>query len=77
MGVTKLELFLKHYEVQKEVGGKILSPLVNSNACKREFLNISSKLQGLPDWNDKTFRILWTIVTWNSTLQVKYATILV
>ena len=29
------------------------------------------------DWNDKTFRDLWAMVTWNTALQVKYANILV
>ena len=36
-GVTELELLLKHYGVQKYMVGKILPPLVNSDACKREF----------------------------------------
>lgn len=35
------------------------------------------KLQGTVDWNDKTFRDVWTMLTWNYTLQVKYANILV
>lgn len=29
------------------------------------------------NWNDKTFKNLWDIVTWNYALQVKYAYILV
>ena len=41
-GVTEFELLLKHYGVQKEVGGKILPPLVNFDACKREFFFISN-----------------------------------
>jgi len=36
-GVIDLELLLKHYGVQKVVEGKILAPLVNLDACKREF----------------------------------------
>ncbi len=59
----------------KRGGGKILPPLVNSDACKREFFDF--KLQGMVDWNDKTFRDLWAMVTWNTALQVKYANILV
>jgi len=72
-GVTELELLLKQYGVQKDLEGKILSPLVDSDACRREFLNF--KLQASLDWNNKTFKDLWAIITWNEPLQVKYANI--
>ena len=42
---------------------------------KESFFNF--KLQEMMDWNDKTFRDLWAMVTWNFALQVKYANILV
>jgi len=47
MGVTDLELLLKHYGVQKEIEGKILPPLINSYAYEREFFYF--KLQGMVD----------------------------
>jgi len=74
MGVLELELLLKQYGVQKDLEGKILSPLVDSNVCGREFFNF--KLQASLDWNNKTFKDLWAMVTWNEPLQVKYANIL-
>ena len=73
-GVTELELFLKRYGVQKDLDGKIISPLVDSDVCRREFFNF--KLQASLDWNDKTSKDLWAMVTWNEPLQVKYANIL-
>jgi len=36
-GAFDLELLLKHYGVQKEIGGKILPPLINSYTYKKEF----------------------------------------
>ena len=60
-GVTELELLLKHYGVQKEVGGKILPLLVNFDACKRELFEF--KLQGTVNWNGKKFKDLWAMVT--------------
>ena len=72
-GVTELELLLKRYGVQKYLDGKILSPLVDSDTCRREFFNF--KLQASLDWNDKTFKDLWVMVTWNEPLQMKYANI--
>ena len=36
-GVTELELLLKRYGVQKDLEGKIPLPLVDSDACRREF----------------------------------------
>jgi len=50
------------------------SPLVDADACRREFFNF--KLQASLDWNNKTFKDLWAMVTWNEPLQVKYANIL-
>ena len=73
-GVTKLELLLKQYGVQKDLEGKILSLLVHSDACRRNFFNF--KLQTSLIWNNKTFKNLWAMVTWNELLQVKHVNIL-
>ena len=72
--VTKLELRLKQYGVQKDLKGKILSSLVHSDACRRKIINF--KLQASLNWNNKTFKTLWAMITWNELLQVKYANIL-
>ena len=53
-GVLKLKLLLKQYGVQKDLEGKILSLLVDSDACRREFF--SFKLQASLNWNNKTFK---------------------
>ena len=34
--VADLEVYLNHYAVGKEIGGKTLPPLVNSDECRRE-----------------------------------------
>ena len=73
-GVADLEVLLNHYTVEKEIGGKTLPPLVNSNECRREFFNF--KLQGTLDWSDKTFKDVWSMITWNEPLQKSYANLL-
>ena len=72
--VTDLEVLLNHYAVEKEFGGKILPPLVNSDECRREFFNF--KLQGTLDWSDKTFKDVWSMIIWNEPLQKSYANLL-
>ena len=47
--------------VAKLGGNKTLSPLVNSDACRREFLSV--KLQGTLKYKDKTFIVLWAMIT--------------
>ena len=69
-----MKLFLKRYGVQKDLEGKILFPLVDSDTCRGEFFNF--KLQASLNWNNKTFKDLWAMVFWNEPLQVKYANIL-
>ena len=69
-----MEVLLNYYAVEKEIGGKTLSPLVNSDECRREFFNF--KLQGTLDWSDKTFKDVWSMITWNEPLQKSYANLL-
>ena len=59
-GITNLEVLLNHYVVEKQIGGKTLPSLINSNECKREFFNFN--LQGTLDWGDKTFKDIWSII---------------
>ena len=73
-GVTELELFLKQYDVQKKLEDKIIFRLIDSDACRRGLFNL--KLQANLNWNNKTFKDLWAMVTWNEPLQLKYANIL-
>ena len=73
-GVADLEVLLNHYAMEKEIGGKTLPPLVNSDECRREFFNF--KLQGTLDWSDKTFKDVWSMITWNEPLQKSYANLL-
>ena len=73
-GVTELGFLLMQYGVQKDLEGKIFIFFVDSDACRREFFNF--KLQASLDWNMKTFKDLWAMVTWNVPSQVKYANIL-
>ena len=60
--------------MEKEIGGKTLPPLVNSDECRREFFNF--KLQGTLDWSDKTFKDVCSMITWNDPLQKSYANLL-
>ena len=67
-------MLLSHYAVEKEIGGKTLLLLVNSDECGREFFNF--KLQRTLDWSDKTFKNVWSMITWNEPLQKSYANLL-
>ena len=73
-GVADLEVLLNHYAVEKEIGGKTLPPFVNLDEYRREFFNF--KLQGTFDWSDKTFKDIWSMITWNESLQKSYANFL-
>ena len=73
-GVAYLEVLLSYYAVEKKIGGKTLFLLVNPNECRREFFNF--KLQGTLDWSDKTFKNVWSMITWNESLQKSYANLL-
>ena len=73
-GVVDLEVLLNHYALEKKIGGKILPPFVNSDKCRREFFNF--KLQGTLDWSDKSFKDVWSMITWNGPLQKSYANLL-
>ena len=72
--VVDLEVFLNHYIVEKEIGGKTLPLLVNSNEYRREFFNF--KLQRILDWHDKTFKDVSSMIIWNEPLQKSYANLL-
>ena len=72
--VVDLKVLLTHNAVEKEIGGKTLHPLINSDECRREFFNF--KLQRTLDWNDKTFKDVWSMITWNEPLQKNYTNLL-
>ena len=72
--MKNLKALFKQYGIWKEVGGTILSPIIDSDVYKREIFNF--KLQWTLDWSDKTFKDFWVMVTWNEALQVKYCNIL-
>ena len=61
-GVIELELLLKRYGVQKYLEGKIFFLLIDSDACRKDFFE-NFKLQASLDWNNKTFKDLWAMVT--------------
>jgi hypothetical protein len=63
------------YGIEREIGGRKIPPLVNSSAIKREFFVF--KLQATMDWLDKSFKDVWSMITWNHTLKVKYENLLV
>ena len=42
-GVADLEVFLNHYVVEKEISGKTLPLLVNSDECRENFLILNYK----------------------------------
>jgi hypothetical protein len=63
------------YGIEREIGGRKIPPLVNSSAIKREFFVF--KLQATMDWLDKSFKDVWSMITWNHTLKVKYGNLLV
>ena len=54
LGVVDLELLCGQYELEHEISGKKISPLINSVAIKREFFTF--KLQAITDWLDKSFK---------------------
>jgi hypothetical protein len=74
-GITDLEVLCSHYGKQHNVDGKNLGPLINSDLVKREFF--SFKIQCTTEWMDKSFKDLWAIITWNPSLQGKYANLLI
>ena len=74
-GVVALELLCAQFGVEREIGGRKIPPLVNSIAIKREFF--AFKLQATTDWLDKSFKDVWSMITWNHTLKVKYENLLV
>ena len=71
--VANLEVLLNHYIVEKQIGGKTFF-LVNLDECRRKFSNF--KLQRTLDWSDKTFKDIWSMITWNEPLQKSYANLL-
>ena len=73
-GVTELETILSHFGVDRAIGSKVFPAMIDASAVKREFL--AFKLQATTEWQDKTFRDLWTMVSWNPTLQLKYSNLL-
>lgn len=74
-GVVDLEVLCSHYGKEQELNGKKFSPLINPDAVKREFF--SFKIQATTDWMQKNFRDLWSMISWNSSLQVKYSNLLI
>jgi hypothetical protein len=73
--VVELKLLCGQYGVEREIGGRKIPPLGNSIAIKREFF--AFKLQTTTDWLDKNFKDVWSMITWNHTLNVKYENLLV
>jgi hypothetical protein len=74
-GVVEFELFCGQYEVEREIGRRKILPLVNSIAIKRKFF--AFELQATTDWLDKSFKDVWSMITQNRTLKVKYENLLV
>ena len=73
--MVELELLCGQYGVEREIEGRKIPPLVNSIAIKREFF--AFKLQANMDWSDKSFKDVWSMITWNHTLKAKYENFLV
>ncbi len=73
--VIDLELLCGQYGVEHEIGGRKIPPLINSIAIKREFF--AFKLQAITYWSDKSFKDVWSMITWNHTLKLKYVNLLV
>ena len=70
-GVTELEKICEHFGKEKIIGEKKFAPMINADALRREFL--AYKIQASAEWREKTFHDLWSMVSWNHTLQLKYA----
>ena len=49
-----MEVLINHYAIEKQIGGKKFSSIINSNEYRREFFNF--KLQEILSWSDKIFR---------------------
>ena len=73
-GVTELETILSQFGVDRAIGSKVFPAMIDASAVRREFL--AFKLRATTEWQDKTFRDLWTMVSWNPTLQLKYSNLL-
>ena len=70
-GVTELEKICDHFGKEKMIGEKKFAAVINADAVRREFH--AYKIQASTEWREKTFLDLWSMVSWNHTLQLKYA----
>jgi hypothetical protein len=73
-GVTDLEVIVQHYGIEKAIRSCNFPAMIDAAVVKREFL--AFKLQASIEWQDKPFRELWTMVSWNPTLQLQYSNLL-
>jgi len=73
--VVDLKLLCGQYGVERKIEGRKIVPLINYVVIKREFFTF--KLQATADWLDKIFKNVWSMITWNYTLEVKYKYLLV
>ena len=73
--VVDLKLLCGQYGVECEIGGKKIFTLINYIGVKRKFFTF--KIQATTNWFDKSFKHVWSMITWNHTLKVKYENLLV
>ena len=73
--VIELQSIVEHYGFDCVIGSKPFHAIVDVVTVKREFLTF--KIQVTSEWQKKPFHELWTMVSWNPTLQLKYSNLLV
>jgi hypothetical protein len=66
-GSVEFGILCAHYEVEHQLDGKIFLAFINIATMKHEFF--AFKLQATINWMDKIFKDIWSMVTWNSSLQ--------
>lgn len=60
----------RQYGVDRRIEGKNLPHLVKVQKEREEFF--SFKIQSTIEWSNKTINDLWSMITWNPALQLKY-----
>jgi len=69
-GVAELEKLCDHFRKAKTIGELKYGAMINADGVRREFH--AYKIQASTEWREKTFSDLWSIVSWNHALQLKY-----
>ena len=71
-----LELLYAEYSVEQELNGRRIPPLIILLQLRGRFFHLNYKQQ-LIGWIRVLIKDLWTMITWNATLNMKYENLIV